>query len=346
MTKKHPESERATYQVPILSTRYLRRFIRFMEGRGIGRTVLLADSGLSDSDVDNPDGFLNMEQAILILGRAQSLLTDERAPFQFGQELDFPAHGLLGYALLRQQNHYKLTQMIVQYLRVGLPLMDMEVTASSSEIFIHLRDVWKFGEVRPFVAKIYMGGIYTLASNVCHRMSFDCDFPAALVPAEWRKIARCAEMRFDQDSNRVIIPIAERPTRDMIPDSRMVLASAESRERMRPDNIREVVAKVREIVSYNPDRRSTLERVARKLGMSARSLRDHLARAETSFREIRNEIREAYATRYLTDTRVSLDIIAEKVGFSDQAGFTRAYRSWTGQTPGQVRRQAQTHHER
>ena len=55
---------------------------------------------------------------------------------------------------------------------------------------------------------------------------------------------------------------------------------------------------------------------------------------------LRNEIRQNFATLYLTDTVIPLDSIAEKLGFSDQAGFTKAYRSWTGQTPGDVRRQA------
>ena len=33
-----------------------------------------------------------------------------------------------------------------------------------------------------------------------------------------------------------------------------------------------------------------------------------------------------------------LDKIAEHIGYSDQASFSKAYRSWTGKTPGEVRR--------
>src|SRR5690606_42118930 len=75
------------------------------------------------------------------------------------------------------------------------------------------------------------------------------------------------------------------------------------------------------------------------------SLHDALpifASAGTSFRELRNEIRESFATLYLKDTNVPLESISEKLGFSDQAGFTKAYRSWTGKTPGDVRRQARS----
>ncbi|MDX1457794.1 MAG: helix-turn-helix domain-containing protein [Marinobacter sp.] len=342
MTQRSPRSDRLSYQLPILSARYARRFARFMERRGIGRKALLGGLGIDESMLNNPDVFLTMDQVIAILKSAQALATDERLPFQFGQQLDFPAHGLLGYALLRHQSQYKLTTMIVQYLRVSLPIMDMEVDSTGQQIEIVLRDTWDLQDVRSFVAKIYMGSIYSLASQVCHRMRFECDFGSTLQVDCWQKIARCADLRFGCGHNRVIMPVSDRSERVAAPDARYILAKAESRQQLQPDNVRALVAQVREIISYNPDRRSTLERVAHKLGMSPRSLRGHLTRAGTSFREIRNEIREAYATRYLTDTSVSLDIIAEKVGFSDQAGFTRAYRSWTGTTPGEVRRKSRS----
>lgn len=331
-------SEHMPYQVPILSSRYARRFSRFMESRGIGAKAFLAGTGVNETMLRNPDAFLTMEDTIGILRQAQELLDDERAPFQFGQQLDFPAHGLLGYALVRQQSQSKLTHMIVQHLRVSLPVMDMEVSTTSRNILIHLRDTWDLGEVRAFMAKIYMGSIYSLASQVCHQIRFECDFSSNLDTATWRRIARCADIHFDCGSNQVIMPLSDRSSSEREVDASYVLAKERARQLMQPDNVREIVARVREAISCNPGRSSTLERVARKLGMSARSLRNHLADADASFRDIRSEIREAYATRYLTETNLPLDIIAEKVGFSDQAAFTRAYRTWSGSTPGEVRR--------
>ena len=47
-----------------------------------------------------------------------------------------------------------------------------------------------------------------------------------------------------------------------------------------------------------------------------------------------------FATRYLVDTDMALEKIAEYLGYSDQASFSKAYRGWTGHTPGEVRRNA------
>ena len=82
----------------------------------------------------------------------------------------------------------------------------------------------------------------------------------------------------------------------------------------------------------------TLEEVCAELQLSARTLKRRLAEAETSYSEILDGEREAQATALLKTTALSMDAIAERLGYSDVANFTRAYRRWTHATPGAVRR--------
>ncbi|WP_148863686.1 AraC family transcriptional regulator [Marinobacter fonticola] len=337
----HPSS-RMVYNVPIVSVRYGRRFLRFMEARGIGRQALVEGSGIDQSILDNPEAFLSMNQVIQILRQANSLLRDETAGFEFGQQLDFPAHGLLGFALLGQEDPRKLVSMIVQYLRVCLPIMDMELSSTGEDVRIRLRDSWELGDLRPFMAKIYMGSIHALASQACGQFRFEFDFSSDIGLERWHRLTRGAEVVFDAPATQVVMPLSGRPVRDKKLGLAYFLAKARSREEMQPESPGEIVARVRDIVMHHPGPGGSLDCAARELGMSARSLRHHLASAGTTFREIRNGIRRIYATRYLTETTVALEVIAEKMGFSDQASFTRAYRSWTGHTPGEIRR----HHSR
>ncbi|TBW55179.1 AraC family transcriptional regulator [Marinobacter halodurans] len=333
-------SNRMAYNVPIVSMRYARRFVRFMESKGIGRQALLKESGVDPAQLANPDAFLSMNQVIGILNQAEWLIQDERTPFEFGQQLDFPAHGLLGYALLGQQeqDQRKLVSMIVQYLRVGLPVMEMELSSTGTSLCIRLRDNWDLGDLRAFMAKIYMGSIHALASQVCRDFRFEFDFPTALSPRCWQTLARGAEMQFGSRFNQVTMPLTGRPVADGERNLAYSLARARSREEMEPDSVREIVTRVRERLMNHPGRGGDLDTVAADLGMSPRSLRHHLALAGTSFRDIRNDIRRTYANRYLTETDLPLEVIADRMGFSDQASFTRAFRRWTGQTPGEVRR--------
>src|SRR5690554_6251241 len=158
--------------VPIISVRYARRFIRFMEHRGIRPQAILSETGITPELLNNPDASVTMNQAMLLLRQADWLLTDERAAFEFGQQLDLPSHGLLGFAVLGQDNPRRLISMIVQYLRVGLPLMDMELASTGSTFRIRLIDTWGLGNLRPCLTKIYMGSIYRLSCHVCSNFTF------------------------------------------------------------------------------------------------------------------------------------------------------------------------------
>lgn len=326
------------YEVPLVSGLYAQRFFEFMEGRGVSREALLEGSGLNDVLSRSSHTLLSMNQVMTIMDSAQRFFDDDLAGFEFGKMLDLQGHGLFGFALLKQKDFRDLANMIVQYLRVSLPILDMKVSCSGDEISIALADVWDLGNLRPFFVKVYMGSIYSLTSLICRRIQFQFDFSFPHDAGDWKRLAPQASLAFSGGSNKVVLPLSGRPARDGNEELSFYLAGARSREEVNKDEHMETVARVRELVSRYPGREGTLERVGERMGMSARSLRYHLKMAGVSFHDIRNEIRKTFATRYLTETRMPLHKIAEVLGYSDQASFTKAYRGWTGVTPGDTRR--------
>jgi AraC-like DNA-binding protein len=78
--------------------------------------------------------------------------------------------------------------------------------------------------------------------------------------------------------------------------------------------------------------------VARRLGLSERTLHRRLADEDLRYQDIVVEVRRSVATAMLTTTDRSLVDIAFLTGFSDQSAFQRAFKRWTGSTPLAVRR--------
>lgn len=335
-------SNQMALEVPLISARYVRRFIEFMERRGVKRSVLLSDTDITDAMLDDPDASVCMQQITAVLEKTEWLMHDERAPFQFGQQLDLPSHGLLGFAVLGQDNPRQLISMIVQYLRVGLPLMDMELSSTGSTFHIRLVDTWGFGELGPSITKMYFGSIHRVSSDVCGHFDIQFSFPAQRDTSSWESLAPDCEFRFNAPCNQITMALKGQPTQKDDASLQFLLArnrkSAGEQHRLAD----ETLMQVREMIIGQPGRPCTTSNIARRLDISTRTLRQHLASAGTSFREVRNEVRENFATLYLKDTNVPLESIAEKLGFSDQASFTKAYRAWTGQTPGDVRRQSRS----
>jgi AraC-like DNA-binding protein len=86
-----------------------------------------------------------------------------------------------------------------------------------------------------------------------------------------------------------------------------------------------------------PHGRARIETVARKLGVSRRTLARRLAAEGLSFAEILDQLRSDLATRYLQDGKLAIAQIAWLVGYRGVSAFTHACKRWTGRTPGQLR---------
>ena len=82
-----------------------------------------------------------------------------------------------------------------------------------------------------------------------------------------------------------------------------------------------------------------LEAVARHLHVSPQTLRRHLREEGTSFQALKDELRRDIAIYHLGRADLSLQAIAEQLGFSEPSAFHRAFKKWTGLTPGAYRAQ-------
>jgi AraC-like DNA-binding protein len=83
----------------------------------------------------------------------------------------------------------------------------------------------------------------------------------------------------------------------------------------------------------------TVDDAARSLHCSVRTLCRRLAAEETAFQTLKDELRRDIAIQRLTGTNDPIAAIAGDVGFDDPTAFHRAFRHWTGSTPGEYRRQ-------
>ena len=81
---------------------------------------------------------------------------------------------------------------------------------------------------------------------------------------------------------------------------------------------------------------STTE-VAALLHISDRTLRRRLSEQHTNFTDILCRVRHALATEYLGQD-LSVAEISDRLGFSQTAAFSRAFKRWTGLTPVEFRR--------
>jgi AraC-like DNA-binding protein len=86
-----------------------------------------------------------------------------------------------------------------------------------------------------------------------------------------------------------------------------------------------------------PAGQNSIDEVADRLAMSRRSVQRRLADEASSYHEVLTTVRRELAHAYLARSSASLMEIAYLLGFQDGTSFIRAFRGWTGQTPGEYR---------
>lgn len=86
-----------------------------------------------------------------------------------------------------------------------------------------------------------------------------------------------------------------------------------------------------------PQSAASMEDVAAELGMAPRTLHRLLDGEGTSFRHLVDEVRRALAEEMLAH-RMTVEEVAERLGYSEASSFFHAFKRWTGVSPREFRR--------
>ena len=78
--------------------------------------------------------------------------------------------------------------------------------------------------------------------------------------------------------------------------------------------------------------------IAARLYRSRSTLQRQLGAEGTSYRDILGSTRRNLAENYLKSGEYTQAQIAFMVGFSDQSNFSRAFKRWTGMSPGEYQK--------
>ena len=109
---------------------------------------------------------------------------------------------------------------------------------------------------------------------------------------------------------------------------------------VKPKNDDSLTGRIRTMLRQRADY-PEFEQVAAELYLTPQTLRRRLKDEGSSYQQIKDNLRRDTAVYFLSRPELSIDDIALQLGFSEPSAFHRAFKKWTGVTPGVYRQEKQ-----
>ena len=317
-------------EAPLIPIIYPRLLLDAAVDAGASSRQITGDLSWATRTLQDPTAYLSMRDFFKLVD--QCLAHTPSAGLlgaRFGHALDLSSHGLQAFSLLAPDSPAGMVRRLVQVLGARIPLMQINISQQGRNVILQLGDIWPLGRHRNFIVDAYIGSLARIATSMTRNFLVHLPPREPGLRRDYEKIFGCRVV-VGQGAARMIVT-AESEVTSACLDDLSERNSAASHDKL--------VLMIRQQVMENPGRECTLERVAERLGTTPRTLSRHMKDAGESFSSLRNEARKKFALQYLTDDSLSIAEIAERLGYSDQASFTKAFVAWTGTAPGRMRRE-------
>ena len=272
-----------------------------------------------------------------LLLRAAERLQDPLLGLHLGQSIR-PAHlGALGYALLACENLGAALLRIQRYHRLLHDINPVEYHLEGDSVVLQ----WGVGRGKPGALFDEMGivGIGQCVQALCGRVlvarAVDFVNPGPRHKQAFVDYFGCP-VRWDQPATRLVIGLdmLQTPLRQPDPVLRGLMEAQIDVALAALPEAGDLVDLTRKVVQQLARQGvPELEQVAAELRLSPRVFARRLAERGHPFRQVREASLQALAESYLTDKRLSMAEVRERMGYAEQSAFSRAFKRWSGVSP-------------
>ncbi len=329
-------------RVPV---RYMNVLLQGLQDLGVDRAQLLALARIDPRSLEGREAMLSHEEVERLLQTAARASGRSDLGFEFGRRIKMNSHDLLGYGLMScptfdaflrmagRHYHLMLETWTLRYHRWpdgGEAVYTPLVALSSVSMHFYLEAL----------VMAHHNQLQLLLGE--HRLPYDFHISMP-EPPHIQRYRELAPTRFlfnaaTAPGLRVIMPAAlldralplanEDVMRDI--DARCT-ALGSTPPRSDVGWVAYIMAALRETRGTQV----TLEDIARRVNVSARTIDRHLKKEGLGFRELSDKVRFERACDLLCAPGGSISNVAQQLGFSDAANFSRAFKRVLGVSPGE-----------
>jgi AraC-like DNA-binding protein len=320
----------------------------YMRARGADADAALRRAALEPGDLTDPDRRVPLIRYLELLEICAELLDDPQFGLKFGARYE-PRHaGVVGNVALASRTVREAFEMVGRYMptMVDGTVHGLEVTGGLAFVY------WYY--IDPLMMSYRQKADWAIAF-ACNLLRTGLGEPRftpreVLLPQLGDETPQQRRIRAEVmgEDIRVGHPWAGIRIDARLLDRPMATADAMVENLMRhygdlrlaalPEQRGEIEQLRREIARVLVKGETGIERVAKSMGMSVRTLQRRLQENGLAYSDLQEDVRKTLAVNLLENDTLALSEIAFSLGYSDVSAFNHAFRRWVGQSPGDYRR--------
>ena len=314
-----------------------------LKSAGVPVTPLLKRVGLTPELIADPKERLSVRSQIAFLDEAAKALKDDCIGFTLARDFDLRELGLLYYVMASSVTLGEALKRLARYSNVTNQALVFRYQ-DGNRLIISLR----YSGVPRHSDRHQIEFCMFAVLRICRMLTGQNLVPQHFMIAHHRswgtsEMGRFAgtKVHFGADKDEFALNVDARELPLIHSDgylNDLLLKYCESTLAHRRSDMSHLRTQVENAISsLLPHGRVFVEDVARRLGMSEKTLARRLSDEGLNFTEILQHLRRDLAIRYLDDRKLHVSKIAWLLGFHEVSAFTNAFKRWTGKTPSQMR---------
>lgn len=328
---------------PVLRPVKIRQYVSLMEAKGFKAQDVLRGSRIQADRLSDPAYLLELHQCETVVSNMIRLTGDQGIGLEIGGQASLADFGIISQAMLssrtlRQAINYwlqysNLVGMLIHLTIVEGPRREWTVVFSATE---PLGFIYNFCVEEILVAGVKLGSALGNEALVVKEVSLS--YPAPLHADLYRQRLK-APVRFNAQRSSITVksPGLDAPLPGYDEELNEIYRRR-CREVLRQINSEDpLIARLRNLILSRSSSLPDLKTAARLLGTAPRTLRRHLLKDGSGYRQMVNRFRHDLCNEYLQSGALSTKEIAGLIGFRDTNSLHRAFKSWTGLTIGEYR---------
>lgn len=335
----------ADWLKPSLHPVYARLICAELRRRGFSEEEILQGTRLNWAELHGSNLFLSFEQTRRLILRALALTQCPWLGLQVGASTQLSAHGTLGYAAMAAGTVGEAMLLLQRFTDVRLRLARMDVDTHDGFALV-LKEVLMSDDVREYIVGHIVAAMLRMFETIAGqdlRARVRVQWPFPEPPWGQHYWDFCPQSEFGATQLRLELPVDVWSSPGIASDPEAFRTALRDCERQLTQiQMGTVTTRVQRRLLGCDGSYPSLEQMAELEHVSPRTLIRHLREEGMTYQRLLDGVREELACWLLTHTDLSMEAIAERLGYLDTSNFSRTFRRWLGVTPRAFREVQQT----